>query len=172
MTRHQSVSTQETGELPRPGSAATRVKHIMTVDVVSVSPTASVGRVARLMHERAISGIPVVDIDKKVVGMVTDLDLILLNTRIEAPHFLPLLDGRIPLETPSHFKRRIQHAAGTTAKDVMTEPVTTVGPEDDVDALAALMVAERVNPVPVVDGGRLIGVVSRADVIRWMARDD
>lgn len=54
----------------------------------------------------------------------------------------------------------------------MTEPVTTVGPEDDVDALAALMVAERVNPVPVVDGGRLIGVVSRADVIRWMARDD
>lgn len=93
MTRHQSVSTQETGELPRPGSAATRVKHIMTVDVVSVSPTASVGRIARLMHERAISGLPVVDLDKKVVGMVTDLDLILLNTRIEAPHFLPSTDA-------------------------------------------------------------------------------
>ena len=144
----------------------------MTLDVVSVSPSASVGRVARLMHEKAISGLPVVDIDRAVVGMVTDLDLILLNTRIEAPHFLPLLDGRIPLETPTHFRKRIQHAVGTTAKDVMSEGVLTVGPEEEVETLAALMVKERVNPVPVVEDGRLIGVVSRADVIRWMARDD
>ena len=167
-----SVSAQPTRELPRPEPVVTRVKHIMTVDVVSVSPSASVGRVARLMHERAISGLPVVDIDQKILGMVTDLDLILLNTRIEAPHFLPLLDGRIPLETPTHFKKRIQHAAGTTAKDLMTEEVLTVGPEEDVETLAALMVKEHVNPIPVVDEGRLIGVVSRADVIRWMARDD
>ena len=170
--KHLSVSAQPTRELPRPEPPATRVKHIMTVDVVSVSPSASVGRVARLMHERAISGIPVVDIDRRVVGMVTDLDLIVLNTRIEAPHFLPLLDGRIPLETPSHFKKRIQHAAGTTAQDLMSESVVTVGPEDDVEALAALMVKEHVNPVPVVEEGRLVGVVSRADLIRWMTRDD
>ena len=167
-----SVSTQPTRELPRTEPPVTRVKHIMTVDVVSVSPTASVGRVARLMHERAISGIPVIDVDRRVVGMVTDLDLILLNTRIEAPHFLPLLDGRIPLETPSHFKKRIQHAAGTTAKDLMSESVVTVGPEEDVETLAALMVKEHVNPVPVVEEGRLVGVVSRADLIRWLTRED
>lgn len=170
--KHLSVSAQPTKELPRPDFPVTRVKHIMTVDVVSVSPTASVGRVARLMHERAISGIPVVDIDRRVVGMVTDLDLIILNTRIESPHFLPLLDGRIPLETPSHFKRRIEHAAGTTAKELMSESVITVGPEDDVETLAALMVKEQVNPLPVVEDGRLVGVVSRADLIRWMTRDD
>ncbi len=170
--KHLSTSAQPTRELPRPEPEVTRVKHIMTVDVVSVSPSASVGRVARLMHEKAISGLPVVDIDKRVVGLVTDLDLIVLNTRIEAPHFLPLLDGRIPLETPTHFKKRIQHAAGTTAKDLMTEEVLTVGPEEDVETLAALMVKERVNPIPVVEDGRLIGVVSRADVVRWMARDD
>ena len=170
--KHLSVSAQPTKELPRPAFPVTRVKHIMTVDVVSVSPTASVGRIARLMHERAISGIPVVDIDRRVVGMVTDLDLIILNTRIESPHFLPLLDGRIPLETPSHFKRRIEHAAGTTAKELMSESVITVGPEEDVETLAALMVKEHVNPVPVVEDGRLVGVVSRADLIRWMTRDD
>ena len=62
--KNLSVSTQPTRELPRPEPLVTRVKHIMTVDVVSVSPTASVGRAARLMHERAISGIPVVDIDR------------------------------------------------------------------------------------------------------------
>jgi CBS domain-containing protein len=143
----------------------------MTVDVVAVSPTASVGRIARLMHERAISGIPVVDLDRRVLGVVTDLDLIMLNTRIEAPHFLPLLDGRIPLETPWHFRRRIQHAAGATAQDLMSQAVV-VSPDQDVESLAALMVKERTNPVPVVEGDRLVGVVSRADVIRWMGRDD
>lgn len=170
-TKHLSVRAQPTRESPRP-ELATQVKHIMTVDVVSVPPTASVGRIARLMHERAISGIPVVDSFRTVLGMVSDLDLILLNTRIEAPHFLPLLDGRIPLETPAHFRKRVQHAAGTTAKDVMSESVVAVSPEDDVESLAALMVKERVNPVPVIEDGGLVGVVSRADVIRWMTRDD
>ena len=170
--RYTIPSAETTGELKRPEPPKTCVKHIMTLDVVSVSPTASVARIARLMHERAISGLPVVDLDRRVVGMVMDLDLIVLNTRIEAPHFLPLLDGRIPLETPSHFKKRIQHAVGTTARDVMSESVITVGPDEDVETLAALMVREKVNPVPVVENDRLVGVVSRADVIRWMARDD
>lgn len=170
--RHLPIGEQVTSELKRTEPPKTCVKHIMTLDVVSVSPTASIGRIARLMHERAISGVPVVDLDRRVVGLVTDLDLILLNTRIEAPHFLPLLDGRIPLETPTHFRKRVQHVAGTTARDVMSEDVLTVGPEEEVETLAALMVREKVNPVPVVEDRRLVGVVSRADVIRWMARDD
>jgi CBS domain-containing protein len=165
-----SISEQTTRDLPGSAPPATRVKHIMTVDVVAAPPSASVARIARLMHERCISGVPVVDIEKRLLGVVTDLDLIMLNTRIEAPHFLPLLDGRIPLETPSHFKRRIQHAAGTTAKDLMSQ-VATVSPEEDIDSLAALMVSDRANPVPVVEDGRLVGVVSRADLIRWMGRD-
>ena len=170
--RHNLVHEDETAEVKRPEPPTMRVKHIMTLDVVSVPPTASVARVARLMHERAISGLPVVDPDRRVIGLITDLDLIVLNTRIEAPHFLPLLDGRIPLETPAHFRRRIQHAAGTTARDLMSEDLVSVGPEVEVEVLAALMVREKVNPIPVVEDGRLVGVVSRADIIRWMTRDD
>jgi len=156
----------------RPGLASPRVKHLMTIDVVTVPPNASLGRVARLMHERAISGVPVVDHDRRVIGMVTDLDLILLNTRLHPPHFLPILEGRIPLETPTHFRKRVQHAVGNTARDVMNEHVVTTDPEEDVEQLAALMVREHVNPVPVVEDGRLVGVVSRADVVRWMVRDE
>jgi CBS domain-containing protein len=59
---------------------------------------------------------------------------------------------------------------GTLARDVMTEPVVTIGPEEDAEALAALLVKRGVNPVPVVEEGRLVGVVSRADVVRLMAR--
>ena len=62
--------------------------------------------------------------------------------------------------------------ASTTAKDLMSESVVMVGPEEDVEVLAGLMVKEHVNPVPVVEDGRLVGVVSRADLIRWMTRDD
>lgn len=147
-----------------------RVEDIMTSEVVSVYADATVPRIARLMDEKAISAIPVIDVGRRVIGIVTDLDLIVRNTRIEAPHFLPVLEGRIPLETPGHFKKRIQHMVGTRAVDVMTEKVLTVGPEEDVEALAELMVKRRVNAVPVVEGGRLAGIVARADVIRWMNR--
>lgn len=158
---------------PRPEDPPlTKVEDIMTSEVVFVHADTSVGRIARLMHEKAISGIPVIDQERRLVGMVTDLDLIVRNTRIEPPAFFPILDGGIPLETPGHFKKRIQHMVGTMARDVMTEQVLTVGPEVPVETLADLMVKRHVNPVPVIEGGRLVGVVARADVIRWMVREE
>jgi CBS domain-containing protein len=112
----------------------------MTTEVVYVMPDAPVSRIARLMQDKAISGIPVIDDERRVVGMVTDLDLIVRNTRLEPPAFVPILDGRIPLETPGHYKKRLQHMLGTKARDVMTEDVVTIGPDEEVETLAALMV--------------------------------
>jgi CBS domain-containing protein len=60
---------------------------------------------------------------------------------------------------------------GALARDVMTEDVVTIGPDEDVETLADLMVKRRVNPVPVVHAERLVGIVSRADIIKMMARD-
>src|SRR4029078_5034597 len=93
------------------------VRDIMSADVVSASPETSVARIAQLMHEKGISGLPVVDGAQRVVGIVTDFDLIVRNTPLEPPAFLPLLEGRIPLETQSHFERRIRHMVGTEARD-------------------------------------------------------
>ncbi len=173
MTPGKTPPETEPPEPERPGDPpVTRVQDIMTSDVVFAHADTSVGRIARLMHEKAISGIPVVDQERRLMGMVTDLDLIVRNTLIEPPAFFPILDGGIPLETPGHFKKRIQHMVGTTAREVMTEEVLTVGPEAPVETLADLMVKGHVNPVPVIEGGRLVGVVARADVIRWMVRDE
>jgi CBS domain-containing protein len=155
-----------------PAAPVTTVREIMTTDVVTASLDTSIARIAQLMDGKAISGLPVVDEAWRVVGIVTDADLIVRNTRIEAPPYLPLLEGRIPLETPGHFQRRIRHMVGTQARDVMTEEVLTIGPDEDVEALAGIMVKKRIKLVPVVEGGRLVGVVSRSDVIRWMTRDD
>jgi CBS domain-containing protein len=148
-----------------------KVSEIMTTDVVTVKRETSVNDVAKMMGARDISGVPVVDDDNHVIGIITELDLIVRNTRLEMPRFIEVLDwGRIPLERPAHVKERLQHMLGTQAADIMTEKVKTIGPDAAVEDLAELMVKQRVNPVPVVDeNDRLIGIVSRADLVDMMA---
>ncbi|HZY42757.1 MAG TPA: CBS domain-containing protein [Anaerolineae bacterium] len=148
-----------------------KVRDIMTQDVLTVTAETSVNDVAKLLGQRDIRGVPVVDDQQHVIGIITELDLIVRNTRLEMPHFIEVLDwGRIPLERPSHLRERLQHMLGTEARDVMTEKVVTIGPEASIEELAELMVKQRVNPVPVVDEqGRLIGIVSRADLVDMMA---
>ena len=148
-----------------------KVRDIMTGTVLTVKADTSVNDVAKLLGQRDISGVPVVDDQQHVIGIITELDLIVRNTRLEMPRFIEVLDwGRIPLERPSHLRDRLQHMLGTEARDVMTEKVTAVGPDAEVEDLAELMVKQRVNPVPVVDeAGRLIGIVSRADLVDMMA---
>jgi CBS domain-containing protein len=147
-----------------------KVGEIMTTDVVTVRRDTSVNDIARLMSARDISGIPVVDDARRVIGIVTELDLIVRNTRLEMPAFIQVLDlARIPLERPGHYYERLRHMLGTRAADLMTEAVVTIGPEADIEELAELMVKRRFNPVPVVENGVLAGIVSRADLIRMMA---
>lgn len=148
-----------------------KVRDIMIAEVVTAEPETSVNVVAQLMDRGGLSGVPVVDGAGHVVGIVTEVDLIVRNQRLEPPAFFQLLDGRIPLETPGHYKKRLQHMLGTHTRDVMTERVVTIGPDEEVEALAELMVKKGANPVPVVENGRLVGIVSRADIIRMMARD-
>jgi CBS domain-containing protein len=148
-----------------------KVREVMTVDVLTAGPETTVNRVAQLMTGRAVSGIPVVDGARHVVGMVTELDLIVRNTRLDPPAFFPILDGRIPLETPGHYRKRLQHMLGTRAAEVMTETVVTIGPDAEIEELASLMMERRVNPVPVVENGLLVGIVSRADLILMMSRE-
>ena len=148
-----------------------KVRDIMTQEVLTVKADTSVNDVAKLLGQRDISGVPVVNDQHQVIGIITELDLIVRNTRLEMPRFIEVLDwGRIPLERPGHLRERLKHMLGTEARDVMTEKVTTIGPDAEVEDLAELMVKQRVNPVPVVDdAGHLIGIVSRADLVDMMA---
>jgi CBS domain-containing protein len=149
-----------------------KVRDIMTTDVVTVRRDTSVNDIAKLMGERDISGIPVVDEAHHVLGIVTELDMIVRNTRLEMPAFVQVLDlARIPLERPGHYRDRLRHMLGTHAADIMTENVVTIGPDDEVEDLAEVMVKRRFNPVPVVENRVLVGIVSRADLIRMMARE-
>ncbi|MBI4758698.1 MAG: CBS domain-containing protein [Chloroflexi bacterium] len=148
-----------------------KVKEIMATEVVSVGPETRVNEIARLMLERQVSGVPVIDDSKAVVGIVTELDMIVRNARLHFPTYIRLLDSTFYLESPQHFGEELRRALGTTAKDIMTQNVITVGPEAEVEDVATLMVEKRVNPIPVVEDGRLVGIVSRTDLIKLLVRE-
>ena len=166
MNRKQRLTEVRTPAVP------TTVREIMTTDTVTVPPGASVARIAQLMDGRAISGLPVVGPSGKLLGIVTDADLVSRNTRIEMPPITAVAEDGSVAELPPDFRSRLRHKVGTQAKDVMTTRVLTIGPEQEVEALAAIMVKNGINMIPVVEKGGLVGVASRADVIRWMTRED
>jgi CBS domain-containing protein len=152
-------------------STEKHVGDIITGTVLSQRPVTRVCEIARLMSHHAISGQPVVYTENPVVGVVTELDMIIRNTHFKLPNFIFIFDNMIPLELPGHYRDRLEKVLGTSAHEIMSEPAVTIGPDASIEELAELMVDRRINPVPVVEGGRLVGIVSRSDIVRRMAAD-
>ncbi|MCL5265616.1 MAG: CBS domain-containing protein [Chloroflexi bacterium] len=148
-----------------------KVSDIMTREVIAVTPDTSVSEIAKLMVGKDISGVPVV-VDGRVVGIITETDLVARNAYLHFPTFVQILDARIYLQSPRHFEEELRRMLGTTAADVMTKEVKTVKPDADVAEVATLMFEKHVNPVPVVKNGKLVGIVSRADVIRLLVQQE
>ncbi len=149
-----------------------KVREIMSSPALFVSPEARVGAVARMMADNGIGGVPVMDVTGKVVGMVTQSDLIVRNANIHFPHFLQFLDARIYLENPKHFEGEMRRMLGTTAADVMTSPCIVVDADDDVEQAATLMMEKRIHALPVLEKGQLAGIVSQADMVRLIADEE
>ncbi|GAB4513694.1 MAG: CBS domain-containing protein [Anaerolineae bacterium] len=143
-----------------------KVSEIMTTEVHTVRPDTPVQEIVRIFRDHAISGVPVVDEKGNLVGIVTEMDLIRRHARPHAPIYFPVLDALIPIRPERSYWETVRRILATTAGDLMTSPVQTVTPDTDVADLAALMVDRGVNPVPVLDGGRLVGIVSRTDLLR------
>jgi CBS domain-containing protein len=146
-----------------------KVKDVMTRDVLAVRPDTHVTAVARLFREHAISGMPVVDSEGIVVGLITELDLVARHARPHFPSYFGFLDSIIYLESPRRYHESMRHILATTAGELMTAPVRTVDPDMNVQDLATLMVERNVNPVPVLDDqGHLVGIVSHTDLLKMI----
>jgi CBS domain-containing protein len=141
-----------------------RAADIMTTTLLTLSPDLSVGQAARMIAARGVSGAPVLDGDGRLVGMLTEGDLI---RRLAAPtdqpqSWLSGLLGAAPAQA-AHFAR----SHGRRVGDVMTAPVTSVAAETPVASIAALLERRGIRRVPVTDAsGVLLGIVSRADLVK------
>ena len=154
-----------------PSSDATpTVAEIMRTDVPVVGRDASIGAVARLMAETGLPGLPVVD-DGAIVGIVTEGDLVAREADVAVPTVVPFLDAIFVADAGRDFDDDLRRVLALTAGELMTSPVYNIRARATLTQLATLMVDQRVNPVPVVDDDlNLIGIVSRADLVRVIAR--
>ncbi len=145
------------------------VRDVMTGSVISVAPEMPIKEVARLLVEHRISGLPVVGEDGAILGVVTEGDLLVKGHGLGSLQRRPL--ARIFGESRDTRSLRAK-AEARTAGQAMSAPAITIGADASIHEAAAVMIERKVNRLPVVDGGRLVGIVARADVVRTLARSD
>jgi CBS domain-containing protein len=141
------------------------VRDIMTTPVVSVPSSMTVRELAALFRDRRIGGVPVVD-DDRLVGIVTEGDLMALDADVQMPHFFELFDSIIYLGSQKKFKEQLEKASAATVAQLMTDEVETVAPGDEARVAATLMSRHKFDRVPVVEGEAVIGIVTRHDIMK------
>jgi CBS domain-containing protein len=144
------------------------VREYMDDDPATVTPDTKAEDVARLLGENELHGVPVVNEAGRCVGIVTENDLVMADEEgdLHIPHYVELFGGLVFLEPIRGFEKRLKKAMAATAKDMMTEDPQTIEPDADVRAAGRLISKSGHNRLPVVEHGRLVGVITRADVLR------
>jgi CBS domain-containing membrane protein len=142
------------------------VRDVMTRNVIKVREDADLNEVTTLLSENRISGLPVVDGQDRVIGMITEADVLAMAGMKKGHAFKDVIRHLLgePLSGPKRSKR---------LRDVMTSPAITTGPEADIREIALTLDEKRIKRLPVVDEqGRLIGVISRADIVRAIGKNE
>lgn len=148
-----------------------KISEIMQKDVITISEDASVRELAELLSKNKISGVPVTNDKNQVVGIVTEGDLVSLDADIHFPHYIQFLDSVIFVESVKKFDERIRKAAAARVSQIMTTEVVTVQLDTMISEAATLMTDRGINRLPVLDGDVLVGIVTRADLVRAMSGD-
>jgi len=141
-----------------------RVGDVMETDWPTLGPESTVEEAIKLFAEERVSGAPVVE-DGRLVGIITEGDLIFQDADVRAPGFLDILGGIVPLGDTDEYRREALKSAGVTVGEVMTDDPVTVTPEATLAETATIMAERRKKILPVVEGGRLVGVITRMDIL-------
>jgi CBS domain-containing protein len=147
------------------------IAEVMTANPFTTTPKAPIADVVQMLSEKRISGLPVIDEQGVLVGIISETDLLWQERGATPPNFLFILDAVIPLEMPGRFVHELRKVLGSTVAEVMTKDLVTIHPEQTVQEAARLMMQKEVHRLPVVDqNNALVGIVTRGDIVRAMAR--
>lgn len=149
------------------------VADIMDPDAPVARPTDDVETVVTIFREHDIGGIPVVNDGGRCVGIVTEADLVIPDEAgdLHIPHYIQLFGGLVFLESMKDFEERLRKAAAATVADLMTKEPVTVEADASVRDAAKLIHSRRHNRLPVVEHGRYVGMITRADVLGALASE-
>jgi CBS domain-containing protein len=147
------------------------VREIMDAEPVTVSPDTGVEDVVKTLREHELPGLPVVDAGGRCVGIITEADLVLPDEEgdLHLPHYINLFGGTVFLEPLGRFERQLRKAFAAKASDMMTADPDTVAPDTPIREAAKRIHDSGHNRLPVVEDGRLVGVVTRLDVLGALA---
>jgi len=152
---------------------ASTVAEIMDADPETVTAETDVQEVIRIMRKNELPGIPVINDGGRCVGIVTETDMVLPDDDgdLHLPHYVNIFGGTVFLEPLRHWEERLKKAFASTAADMMTPNPVTVEPGTSIDEAAGIIHDTGHNRLPVVDHGRLVGVVTRVDVLGGLVSD-
>ena len=143
-------------------------REIMTTDVVTVSPETSLKELAQKFVETRHSNMPVVDDAGRLIGVISETDLIEQQQPLHSPTVMALFDGVFYLDSEKRFKEQVDRVTATTVGELCEKKPITCAPENTVRELAGLMSKHKVHLLPVMFDDRMLGVVARLDLIRAM----
>lgn len=150
------------------------VRDIMDPDPATVTPDATVEEVVRALRSQELTGVPVVNEGGRCVGIITEEDLVMAGDEgdLHLPHYIELFGGIVFLESMGRFEERLRRATASKASDMMSEDPVTIEPDASVRDAGRAMSHHKHNRLPVVEHGRLVGVVTRVDVLDALTRED
>jgi CBS domain-containing protein len=141
---------------------------IMTREVITISPEADITEAVKILLDKGINGLPVVDGEGRLVGILCQSDLVRMQKSLPIPSLFTLLDGFVPLSSSALFEAEVKRIAASKVSDAMSAKVVTVAPDMTIDEIAALMVDKKFHTLPVTKDGKLLGVVGKKDVIKTL----
>ena len=148
------------------------VADVMSRDPILARPEMPLNEAIKILADRRISGLPVVDENGYLVGVISETDLMWRETGVTPPAYIMVLDSVIYLENPSRYERELHKALGQTVGEAMSADPVTIEPTKSLSQAAKLMHDRSIHRLPVVDSaGKVIGILTRGDIIRSMAAE-
>lgn len=146
------------------------VQDIMTTRVHTLSPDMEIAEAAKLLLEKRINGAPVVDENGALIGILVQSDLIAVQKKFPTPSLFTILDGVIQWGSSKSVEKEVAKIAAATVAQAMTPDPITVSPQSSIQDVATLMVDKKLHTLPVVEEGRLVGIVGKEDVLRTLMK--
>jgi CBS domain-containing protein len=148
------------------------VRDVMDPEPVSVLPDTPVKEVVQALREHELSGLPVVTAGGRCIGIITESDLVMAGNEgdLHVPHSIQLFGGIVFLESLHKFEDRLQRALAAKAEEMMSTALVTIEPGASLQHAGRVMSRSRHNRLPVIEHGRLVGMVTRADVLDGLTR--
>lgn len=143
-------------------------RDVMEKNVVTVKEDSNVEDATRLLIEKGISGAPVVDEEGYLKGIISEGDLIYREKQIHIPAVIQILDSTIFVESVKKFQEELKKITAYKVKELMTKDVVTVEMNAPIEEIATLMIEKKINRIPVVEEGKVIGIITRQNVLKSM----